>query len=561
MSLTQRRTCHIQIKNGEKIRSEQVDTFPFVIGRGEECAIQILTAGISRAHLSVLLKEDTIWIEDLGSSNGTCLNGKKIKQKTPIPYSPGDFVQLGLVEVLTFEIKNGTKKNEISIELPPLPVTAEKPEKVENSIQLEKPKNAEKTGEAPEALSHALVEATKAANIEYVEGAKAMALRIKKSAEAESDQILERAQAEAAEIKNRAHVEFQEEDLRKREEVIKKAQAEAVEILRKAQKERERISAAVLETERKKQDHILEQEHKKLAEVLLTSQLALGELEKKRANLHEQIENLTSEHDKLKEKLDEGRSDLKKALLLEERTLREKLQKDVALQGQALEDEFKKTRVKELSGLLDSQISSALKENPNLENLPQIIYGVVERVLKGDSPRQKSKRFKKPLAIVGLCSLILSVSIVFRNVIPKIHREPTSVQAQRPAPVNLTTDYRDSYTHNILYNRDYLTIRMNPSNSRVWNAELARYLPDQLFVDNARTGRFIEIEGQMLQKLSELESKTTPEDKVAMTQQMEVLEKFYQNQFVGLLGSQKNYEVFRSFEKNYLDKIRATSSK
>ncbi len=49
-----------------------------VIGRALECEITLLRSYISRGQAKLLVKNNTLEIEDLGSSNGTCVNGIEI---------------------------------------------------------------------------------------------------------------------------------------------------------------------------------------------------------------------------------------------------------------------------------------------------------------------------------------------------------------------------------------------------------------------------------------------------------------------------------------------------
>ena len=52
----------------------------YILGRAEECQITIPDQGISKKHLQIDVSEDGIFIEDLGSSNGTFVNGVQIKE-------------------------------------------------------------------------------------------------------------------------------------------------------------------------------------------------------------------------------------------------------------------------------------------------------------------------------------------------------------------------------------------------------------------------------------------------------------------------------------------------
>lgn len=53
-----------------------------VIGRSAECDHQLSIDGISKKHMSITVNNDTAFVEDLGSSNGTFVNGKIIKKMT-----------------------------------------------------------------------------------------------------------------------------------------------------------------------------------------------------------------------------------------------------------------------------------------------------------------------------------------------------------------------------------------------------------------------------------------------------------------------------------------------
>ncbi|MEQ8168790.1 MAG: DUF3662 and FHA domain-containing protein [Candidatus Eremiobacterota bacterium] len=64
-----------------------------IIGRKEEHQIKISGSDISRTHGAIHIEGTTVMIEDLGSTNGTYVNGKIIKEKTQL--KKGDFISLG----------------------------------------------------------------------------------------------------------------------------------------------------------------------------------------------------------------------------------------------------------------------------------------------------------------------------------------------------------------------------------------------------------------------------------------------------------------------------------
>ncbi len=53
-----------------------------IIGRGSDCDIVVSVDGVSKQHLKLTVNGETAFAEDLGSSNGTLVNGKIIKRMT-----------------------------------------------------------------------------------------------------------------------------------------------------------------------------------------------------------------------------------------------------------------------------------------------------------------------------------------------------------------------------------------------------------------------------------------------------------------------------------------------
>jgi pSer/pThr/pTyr-binding forkhead associated (FHA) protein len=55
-----------------------------VIGRGIECDVVIKDAKASRKHCKLVRKDDGFLLEDLGSKNGTFVDGKRISEKISV---------------------------------------------------------------------------------------------------------------------------------------------------------------------------------------------------------------------------------------------------------------------------------------------------------------------------------------------------------------------------------------------------------------------------------------------------------------------------------------------
>lgn len=56
-------------------------------------------AGVSRMHASIKIKDKLVTVIDLGSVNGTRINGKKISAHIPYPIKGGDIITLGRFKI------------------------------------------------------------------------------------------------------------------------------------------------------------------------------------------------------------------------------------------------------------------------------------------------------------------------------------------------------------------------------------------------------------------------------------------------------------------------------
>ncbi len=71
---------HVIIKKGRADRKDYKFTRSFHIGRAAECDIQILDDDVSRRHANIEYRNGKWWINDLESSNGVWINGRKISE-------------------------------------------------------------------------------------------------------------------------------------------------------------------------------------------------------------------------------------------------------------------------------------------------------------------------------------------------------------------------------------------------------------------------------------------------------------------------------------------------
>ena len=79
-------------------RTYPVTTRTVVIGRSRECDVRLADTNVSRRHAELRQEGATYWLVDLGSTNGTELNGRRVEREK---LSDGDAITIGSTE-LTF---------------------------------------------------------------------------------------------------------------------------------------------------------------------------------------------------------------------------------------------------------------------------------------------------------------------------------------------------------------------------------------------------------------------------------------------------------------------------
>jgi len=74
----------IELMNGEN-----------VVGRSIDCTVRLDSTDVSRRHARIMINDDTATIEDLGSTNGTFVNGARVT--SPVPLTDGVTVGFGSI--------------------------------------------------------------------------------------------------------------------------------------------------------------------------------------------------------------------------------------------------------------------------------------------------------------------------------------------------------------------------------------------------------------------------------------------------------------------------------
>src|SRR6185369_2152393 len=78
------------------------------IGRASDCSIPIKDRYLSRRHAEIISANGAWVLKDLGSANGTYLNGNRVERDSPL--RPGDRIRLGDTEIVFETTEHQTDK-------------------------------------------------------------------------------------------------------------------------------------------------------------------------------------------------------------------------------------------------------------------------------------------------------------------------------------------------------------------------------------------------------------------------------------------------------------------
>lgn len=90
---------HLVVAESETNDLVEGQTFPLntvtTVGRDLSNDIVIPDTYVSNAHARIELRDDRWWVEDLGATNSTRLNGQPLRPNVPTPLDPGDVLRVG----------------------------------------------------------------------------------------------------------------------------------------------------------------------------------------------------------------------------------------------------------------------------------------------------------------------------------------------------------------------------------------------------------------------------------------------------------------------------------
>jgi pSer/pThr/pTyr-binding forkhead associated (FHA) protein len=101
-----RESLHLVVFNSDEIL--QVLPLPtagiLTIGRGAENTVSTADRAISRRHAQIAISTEAgevrLTVEDLDSGNGTRVNARAVRPRSPTRFTPGEFVELGSITLL-----------------------------------------------------------------------------------------------------------------------------------------------------------------------------------------------------------------------------------------------------------------------------------------------------------------------------------------------------------------------------------------------------------------------------------------------------------------------------
>lgn len=101
-----------------------IDADELLLGRRDNSDLVLADPHVSRAHAVIRRQHGAVWIEDLGSTAGTFVNGEAVTGSQAVKH--GDAVRFGSVET-RFEDRSALTDSEDATEMIALPVVEDRP--------------------------------------------------------------------------------------------------------------------------------------------------------------------------------------------------------------------------------------------------------------------------------------------------------------------------------------------------------------------------------------------------------------------------------------------------
>ncbi|MFH1748407.1 MAG: FHA domain-containing protein [Planctomycetota bacterium] len=83
----------VRFKDDDR-RDFELDEDTTIIGRRSDAGLRVPAGDVSRQHCQISIADDKVTVKDLGSANGTFINGKRVAESK---LAPGDRLSVGPV--------------------------------------------------------------------------------------------------------------------------------------------------------------------------------------------------------------------------------------------------------------------------------------------------------------------------------------------------------------------------------------------------------------------------------------------------------------------------------
>jgi pSer/pThr/pTyr-binding forkhead associated (FHA) protein len=91
--------CQVSILYPENDRQTvQIPETGLLVGRSSVCGLRLSDEFVSGLHCKIFSENGNLFIEDLGSTNGTAIDGTEIKAQCAMLIESGQNIQIGITE-------------------------------------------------------------------------------------------------------------------------------------------------------------------------------------------------------------------------------------------------------------------------------------------------------------------------------------------------------------------------------------------------------------------------------------------------------------------------------
>jgi len=91
----EKKILHITVRIGASTSKHSFEVETVIAGRNPESPLPLNHKDVSRKHMGLYVQGTDVLIEDLGSTNGTFLNGEELVAGTPAPLLAGSELVIG----------------------------------------------------------------------------------------------------------------------------------------------------------------------------------------------------------------------------------------------------------------------------------------------------------------------------------------------------------------------------------------------------------------------------------------------------------------------------------